>query len=76
MPAPINDIIKKRVVQQWLGGEARDKIASDVQIGAGTVSNFVSEFNMGLGNSEFESIRQLARDKEARIELVRFSFTF
>jgi hypothetical protein len=43
MAAPINDIIKKRVVQQWLGGEARDKIASDIQIGAGTVSNIVSD---------------------------------
>jgi hypothetical protein len=60
MPAPINDIIKKRVVQQWLGGEARDKIASNLQIGEGTVSGIVSEFKIGLENSEFDSIRQLA----------------
>jgi hypothetical protein len=57
---PINDIIKKRVVQQWLGGEARDKIASNLQIGEGTVSGIVSEFKIGLENSEFDSIRQLA----------------
>jgi uncharacterized protein (UPF0335 family) len=60
MPAPINEIIKKRVVQQWLGGEARDKIASDLQIGAGTVSSIVSEFKIGLDNAEFDSARELA----------------
>ena len=42
MPSPIDEIIKRRVVQQWLTGEARDEIASDLQIGSGTVSNIVS----------------------------------
>jgi hypothetical protein len=60
MPAPINDIIKKRVVQQWLGGEARDKIAADNNIGEGTVSGIVSDFKIGLDNSEFDSARELA----------------
>jgi hypothetical protein len=60
MPAPIDDIIKKRVVQQWLGGEARDKIAADNNIGEGTVSGIVSEFKIGLDNSEFEAARELA----------------
>jgi hypothetical protein len=60
MPARIDDIIKNRVVQQWLGGEARDKIASDLQIGAGTVSNIISEFKIGLEELDFDSIRQLA----------------
>jgi hypothetical protein len=60
MPPQIQEVIRIRVVQQWLGGEARDKIASDLQIGAGTVSNIVSEFKIGLENSEFDSIRQLA----------------
>jgi hypothetical protein len=41
MPAPIDEIIKRRVVQQWLSGEVRDKIASDNNIGAGTVSSIV-----------------------------------
>jgi hypothetical protein len=62
MPAPINDIIKKRVVQQWLGGEARDKIASDLQIGAGTVSNIVSDFKNHLQGSDIDSIRELAAE--------------
>jgi hypothetical protein len=60
MPAPINDIIKKRVVQQWLSGEARDKIAADNNIGEGTVSGIVSEFKIGLDNAEFDSARELA----------------
>jgi len=38
MPAPIDDIVKRRVVQQWLAGEGREKIISDNDIGAGTVS--------------------------------------
>jgi hypothetical protein len=60
MPAPINEIIKRRVVQQWLTGETRDKIASDLQIGSGSASNIINEFKIGLENSEFDSIRQLA----------------
>jgi hypothetical protein len=60
LPAPINEIIRRRVVQQWLSGEARDKIASDLQIGSGTVSNIISDFKKGLDNSEFDSIRQLS----------------
>jgi hypothetical protein len=60
MPAPIDDIIKKRVVQQCLGGEARNKIAADNNIGEGTVSGIVSEFKIGLDNSEFDSARELA----------------
>ena len=52
MPAPIDEIIKKRVVEQWLGGEARDKIAADNNSGEGTVSGIVSEFKIGLDNVE------------------------
>jgi hypothetical protein len=60
MPAPINEIIKRRVVQQWLSGEARDKIAIDNNIGEGTVSGIVSEFKIGLDHYEFDSARELA----------------
>jgi len=34
MPAPIDEVVKRRVVQQWLAGEAREKITSDNDIGA------------------------------------------
>jgi hypothetical protein len=41
MPAPIDKIVKRRVVQQWLVGEPREKIIADNNIGAGTVSIIV-----------------------------------
>jgi len=37
MPAPIDEVIKRRVIQEWLSGEARNKIAIDNNIGSGTV---------------------------------------
>ena len=76
MSAPINETVKRQVVQEWLSGEARDKIAADNNIGAGTVTSIVSNYKVRLETLGFDSIRQLARDQEARIELVRFSFTF
>jgi hypothetical protein len=60
MPAPIDEIIKRRVVQQWLAGDSRPKIAIDNNIGEGTVSGIVSEFKIGLDSSEFDSARELA----------------
>ena len=60
MPTPIQEVIRRRVVQQWLSGEARDKIASDLQIGAGTVSSIVANYKIGLEESDFNSVRQLA----------------
>jgi transposase len=44
----INEIVKRRVIERWLSGESRDKIASDLQIGAGTVSGIVSDFKKNL----------------------------
>ena len=32
MPAPIDEIIKRRVVQQWLAGDPRPKIAIDTTL--------------------------------------------
>jgi hypothetical protein len=58
--APIDEIIKRRVVQQWLAGDSRPKIAIDNNIGEGTVSGIVSEFKIGLDSSEFDSARELA----------------
>ncbi|MFL6434973.1 MAG: hypothetical protein ACJ71O_14720, partial [Nitrososphaeraceae archaeon] len=60
MPAPINETIKRRVIQQWLSGEARAKIAIDNNVGEGTVSSIINYFKVGLDNSEFDSARELA----------------
>jgi hypothetical protein len=43
MPPPINELIR-RVIEEWINGFPRDKIALDLQIGSGTVSNIISEF--------------------------------
>src|SRR5919204_6978175 len=59
MPAPINEIVKRRVVQQWLVGEARDKIAIDNDIGSGTVSSIVNNYKIGLDHLDFASFREL-----------------
>jgi hypothetical protein len=60
MPPAIDASIKRKVIQQWLSGEARAKIAIDNNIGEGTVSDTVSEFKIGFDAAEFESSRELA----------------
>ena len=60
MPAAINDQIRKQVIQQWVSGDTRDKIAIDNGIGEGTVSGIVNDWKKGLEDSEYESVRELA----------------
>jgi hypothetical protein len=60
MPAAIEASIKTKVIQQWLSGDSRAKIAIDNKIGEGTVSSVVSDFKIGLDNSEFDSANELA----------------
>jgi hypothetical protein len=60
MPSAIEDVIKRRVIQQWISGESRDKIAAENNLGAGTVTSIVSNYKVGLETLDFDSIRQLA----------------
>jgi hypothetical protein len=60
MPPAIPDEIRERTIKQWLSGDMRAKIASDNNIGEGSVTNIVSDFKKGLADSEFESIREFA----------------
>ena len=60
MPVAIDESIKRKVIQQWITGESRDKIAEDNNIGAGTVSSIIANYKVGLGTLDFDSIRQLA----------------
>ena len=59
MPAAIDRQVKKQVINQWLSGDSRDKIAADNDIGAGTVSNIVNEWKKGVEDSDYDSIREL-----------------
>ena len=66
MPAPIVEIVKRRVVQQWLAGETREKIITDNEIGAGTVSIIVDEYKAGLDNLDLDSFRELTLEAKKR----------
>jgi hypothetical protein len=60
MPAAIDSQVKKQVINQWLSGDSRDRIAADNGIGAGTVSNIINEWNKGVEGSNYDSVRDLA----------------
>jgi hypothetical protein len=60
MPAAINEQTRKQVVQQWVSGDSRYKIAIDNDVGEGTVSGIVNDWKRGIEDSEYESVRQLA----------------
>src|SRR5438270_12243637 len=59
MPPSINHEIRNRVIEQWLSGIPRDKIALDNKIGTGTVSSIVRDWEKGLVDNDIKSIRQL-----------------
>ena len=60
MPAAIDSQVKKQVINQWLSGDSRDRIAADNDIGAGTVSNIINEWKKGVEHSDYDSVRELA----------------
>ena len=62
----IEEMIKRRVVQLWLAGEARDKIAADNNIGAGSVSAIIDDFKLGLDNLDLDSLRELMVEAKKR----------
>jgi hypothetical protein len=59
MPSAIDSMIKKQVVNQWIVGDSRDRIAADNDIGAGTVSNIINEWKKGVEDSGYDSVREL-----------------
>jgi hypothetical protein len=66
MPATIDQIVKRRVVQQWLAGEPREKIITDNNVGAGTISIIVDEYKSGLDNFNLDSFRELTVEAKKR----------
>jgi hypothetical protein len=77
MPPAIEASIKTKVIQQWLAGDARAKIAIDNNIGEGTVGSLVNYFKIGLDNSEFDSARELAlQAKKQGLNLSELSSNF
>src|SRR5215831_279025 len=60
MPPALDEDVKNRVWRLWLSGETRKNIASESEIGAGSVTNIVNEWTKGLDNLEYGAIRDLA----------------
>jgi hypothetical protein len=49
MPIGISDETRNQVIREWLAGEPRDKIASDTELAAGTITNIVRDWRQKLG---------------------------
>ncbi len=60
MPSRLPDNYKSLVIQEWLNGEQRDKIAVDNGLGAGSVTNIVNEWRVALGSPTADALRDLA----------------
>src|SRR6266496_4990057 len=56
---PITKELKDIVIRNYLKGVGRNENAIDTDLGAGTVTNIIQEFNYNLGEFEPEAIRQL-----------------
>ena len=60
MPSRLPENYKSLVIQEWLNGEQRDKIAVDNGLGAGFVTNIVNEWRAALGFPTVDGLRELA----------------
>ncbi|HZD82868.1 MAG TPA: hypothetical protein VE076_08330 [Nitrososphaeraceae archaeon] len=60
MPYKLPDNLKSLVIQDWLSGKQRDKIAVDNGLSAGAVTNTVNEWRLALGFSAADGLRELA----------------
>jgi hypothetical protein len=60
MPSKLPDNIKSLVVQKWLAGFQRDKIAFDLGISAGAVTNIINGWRNGLGSYSADELRDMA----------------
>jgi hypothetical protein len=60
MQSRLPDNYKSLVIQEWLNGEQRDKIAVDNGLGAGSVTNIVSEWIAALGFPRADALRELS----------------
>jgi hypothetical protein len=60
MPSKLLDNIKSLVIQQWLAGTQRDKIAVENGLSAGAVTNIVNEWRQALGFYAAEALRDMS----------------
>src|SRR5215213_10465573 len=62
MPIRISDDTRNQVIREWLADEPRDKIASDTELSAGTITNILRDCRHQLGYPTADALRQLAID--------------
>ena len=60
MPSRLSSNIVSQVIQQWLKGEQRDKIAGDNGLSGGAVTNIINDWRQSLGFSSADELRDLA----------------
>lgn len=53
---------KMEIISRWLKGEQRDKIAADMELGAGTVSAVVSDWKIEIGIPNADALRQFSTE--------------
>jgi hypothetical protein len=61
MPAPIPEMIKSRVIMEWLQALSRDAIAQDNNISTGAVSNIMDEWESALGKPDADALREFCK---------------
>ena len=62
MREQLSENTKDNIVHRWLQGDQRDKIASDMQIGTGTVSTIILEWKKNIGIPDADTLRQFATE--------------
>jgi uncharacterized coiled-coil DUF342 family protein len=58
MKIPISEHIKSAVIGTWISGKTRDKIASEYNIGSGSVSNIIDQWKNRIGVFDANSLRE------------------
>ncbi|MGC2426350.1 MAG: hypothetical protein WA421_04895 [Nitrososphaeraceae archaeon] len=60
MRIPIAEETRQEVITKWLSGWARDKIAGEIGVGAGTVTNIIARWTDEVGIPTAGAIRELS----------------
>ena len=59
MQPRVTQAVKAAVIQDWVRGLSRDAIAANHGLSAGTVTNTVQEWELGLGKTDAAEVREL-----------------
>ncbi len=59
MRLPIPEHVKSAVIDAWMMGKARDKIALEFTISTGTISNIIEQWQNKIGVYDAKNLRDL-----------------